>query len=90
MVWVADDMVRRRKKMTQMQRSRMRNHYAHTVAHTSDPLDIVTQTLKIHEANTSLQVLNLGDNKVGDAGTLALAEALKATRVLCASCVVGL
>ena len=56
--------------------------------HVSDPLEIVTQTWKIHEANTSLEELNLGENEVGDAGALALAEALKATHVLCASCFV--
>ena len=63
---------------------------SHGCPHVSDPLDIVTQTRKIHEANTSLQVLSLHDNEIGDAGALALAEALKATHVLCASCFVGL
>ena len=61
---------------------------SHGCPHVSDPVDIVTQTRKIHEANTPLEKLDLGENKVGDAGALALAEALKAAHVLCGSCTV--
>ena len=35
--------------------------------------------VKDHQANTSLTTLDLGSNKVGDAGATALAEALQAT-----------
>ena len=38
---------------------------------------------KNYEANSSLTVLNLEKNGVGDAGAVALAEALKATVVTC-------
>ena len=36
-----------------------------------------------HKANTSLTELNLWNNKVGDAGATALAEAVKATVLMC-------
>ena len=38
---------------------------------------------KHNEANSALTELNLEGNKVGDAGAVALAEALKATVVTC-------
>ena len=38
---------------------------------------------KNYEANSALTKLYLGGNKVGDAGAVALAEALKATVVTC-------
>ena len=38
---------------------------------------------KNSKANSSLTVLNLWKNDVGDAGAVALAEALKATVVTC-------
>ena len=38
---------------------------------------------KNYEANSALTKLDLGGNKVGDAGAVALAEALKATVVTC-------
>ena len=40
-----------------------------------------------HKANASLTALNLQWNKVGDAGATALAEALKATVLMCKKCV---
>ena len=40
-----------------------------------------------HKANATLTELNLYDNRVGDAGATALAEALKATVLTCEKCV---
>ena len=39
--------------------------------------------VKDQKANTTLTVLKMGGNKVGDAGATALAEALKATVLTC-------
>ena len=41
------------------------------------------------EANTSLQVLNIGNNKIGEEGASALADALEATLALRANCSEG-
>ena len=40
-----------------------------------------------HKANATLTELNLYDNRVGDAGATALAEALRATVLTCEKCV---
>ena len=40
-----------------------------------------------HEANGTLTKLDLYKNRVGDAGAAALAEALKATVLMCKKCV---
>ena len=40
-----------------------------------------------HKANTSLTALFMNDNRVGDAGASALADALKATVLMCKKCV---
>ena len=37
----------------------------------------------LHEANTSLTDLDVAENKIGDQGAAAFADALKATLVLC-------
>ena len=39
------------------------------------------------KANTSLTALFMNDNRVGDAGASALADALKATVLMCKKCV---
>ena len=39
--------------------------------------------VKDHKANTSLTLLSLEDNNVGDAGATALAQAVKATALTC-------
>ena len=43
--------------------------------------------VKDHKGNTSLIDLNLCDNKVGDAGAAALADALQAMVLTCRMCV---
>ena len=43
--------------------------------------------VKDHKANTSLTVLDLVKNNVGDAGAAALADALQATVLMCKKCV---
>ena len=43
--------------------------------------------VKDHEANATLTELNLYNNRVGDAGATALADALQATVLTCKKCV---
>ena len=50
----------------------------------SDPSDSVVRARDLHQGNKSLTDLDIGENKIGDEGVSALAEALKATFVLCA------
>ena len=45
----------------------------------ADLRDAMVQTQDIHEANSSLTDLDIGGNKIGDEGAIALAQALKAT-----------
>ena len=47
----------------------------------ADLRDAMVQTQDIHEANSSLTDLDIGGNKIGDEGAIALAQALKATGV---------
>ena len=39
----------------------------------------------VHKANHTITVLNLGHNAIGDDGAVALADAIKALLVMCAS-----
>ena len=41
------------------------------------------RSLECHEANSTLALLHLGLNQIGDGGTTALADALRATLVKC-------
>ena len=52
-----------------------------------DAVVSVNAAVKDHQANTSLIELNLDNNKVGDAGATALADALQATVLTCKKCV---
>ena len=45
--------------------------------------DSMVQTRDIHEANSSLTDLYFGSNKISDVGTIALAQALQVTLVVC-------
>ena len=54
--------------------------------HASDLRDFMVQTRDIHEANSSLQLLNLSGNKVSDEGATAFAQALQASFVVSANC----
>ena len=51
--------------------------------HASDLRNSMVQAHDIHEAKSSLETLNLYDNKVSDEGAIALAQALKADHVVC-------
>ena len=51
--------------------------------HAADLRDAMVQTQDTHEANSSLTDLILYSNKVSDEGAIALAQAMKATLVVC-------
>ena len=51
--------------------------------HASDLRDAMVQAHDIHEANSSLTDLRLGENQISDEGAIALAQALKARLVVC-------
>ena len=54
--------------------------------HASDLRDFMVKTRDIHEANSSLQHLDIGDNEISDEGAMALAQALKVRLVVCSNC----
>ena len=51
--------------------------------HASDLRDFMVQTRDIHEANSSLEILDIYKNQISDEGATALAQALKARFVVC-------
>ena len=50
--------------------------------HAPDLRDAMVQAQDIHEANSSLKVLDFDSNKVSDEGAIALAQALQVTLVV--------
>ena len=51
--------------------------------HAPDLRDATKQTRDIHEANSSLKILDLLYNHISDEGAIALAQALQVTLVVC-------
>ena len=51
--------------------------------HAPDLRDAMVQAQDIHQANSSLNTLYLKNNQISDVGTIALAQALQATLVVC-------
>ena len=52
----------------------------------ADLRDTMVQAQDIHEANSSLQHLDIGGNILSDEGAIAMAQALKVRLVVCSNC----